>query len=379
MPREVELRAEAEAVVVSSSELQGDRRARLFFDTVLVAERVENGWRCPRRRDSTDALLVSISRWLARNEWTVEGVGFANDVLERESERRASFERTASALRELRDGTVRVDMDQVDSSLDAIGWNNVDRALKDHQRTGLVHALTARNAANFSVPGAGKTLTTLGVFATHRHSETIDAMLVVGPLSCFAPWERETHLAIGSAASARRIRGPAASRRAAYAEIQPGDVALISYATAAADRTQLVELCRRLKLMLVVDESHRVKRFRGGVWSRALVQIAPHAVVRLILSGTPMPQDGRDLFSQLNILWPGRELTGPPTAFATQVDSDLPGVLATVRLFASRTPKSALGLLDYVVERHPVPLVGTQAEIYEMVETQFRRGLEDEL
>jgi transposase len=35
---------------------------------------------------------------------------------------------------------------------------------------------------------------------------------------------------------------------------------------------------------------HRVKRFKGGIWAPALVEIAKHARVRMILSGTPMPQ-----------------------------------------------------------------------------------------
>jgi SNF2 family DNA or RNA helicase len=300
------------------------------------------------------------------------------EVLERETERRASFERTSAAASDLRSGVTTIDLDQVHNALLEAGWNTKERKLKDHQEVGLVHALTVRNAANFSVPGAGKTVTTLAAYATHRQVGTVETLVVVGPLSCFGPWESEVSVALSGTVNAKRVRGPAPARRAAYVAAQPGDVLLLSYPTAASDLSHLIDLCHRLRVMLVVDESHRVKRFKGGVWSKALVQLAPHARVRTVLSGTPMPQDGRDLYSQLNILWPGRELTGPPTTFASRVDNDMQGVLHTVVPFTSRTPKSALGLKPYTTSRHPVPLTGTQAEIYEMVESQFRRAVEDE-
>lgn len=133
----------------------------------------------------------------------------------------------------------------------------------------------------------------------------------------------------------------------------------------------------RLRTMLVVDEAHRVKRFRGGTWAPALIDVAPLARVRLILSGTPMPQDGRDLFSPLNVLWPGGELTGKRDEFATKVDRDFGSVVRTIRPFVSRTPKEALGLRPYDVITHDVELVGTQREVYLLIEGGFRRRLED--
>jgi SNF2 family DNA or RNA helicase len=322
--------------------------------------------------------LLVVDRWLRRNGWIPEVSGDAYSILEREAERQRSFDRTTIAARELRAGESHFDPNQVHEALVAAGWNFEQRRLRDHQERGLIHALTVRNAANFSVPGAGKTVTTLATFAVHRHEDTVDLMAVVGPLSSFGPWEHETASSLPGAARARRVRGSAANRRAVYSEAQAGDILLLSYATAASDLSYLVDLCRTHRVMLVVDESHRIKRFRGGTWAPRLIQLAPHARYRVVLSGTPMPQDGRDLFSQLNVLWPGRELTGPPNAFAAQVDTNMSNLLNRIVPFASRTPKSALGLLDYEVIRHPVPLQGTQAEIYDLIEAQFRRVLVDE-
>ena len=174
----------------------------------------------------------------------------------------------------------------------------------------------------------------------------------------------------------RRIRGDAGARIEAYEDTQPRDLLLMSYSTAARDRRLLIDLCSRLRLMLIVDESHRVKRFKGGLWAPALMQIARLARVRMILSGTPMPQSGRDIYSQLNILWPDRELTGPPDDFANRVSGDFSSVLADIQPFVSRVPKASLGLTPYEIMRHRVPLIGTEAEIYELVETNFRKRLQ---
>ena len=129
---------------------------------------------------------------------------------------------------------------------------------------------------------------------------------------------------------------------------------LLSYATAAADRTRLTSLCDSFKTMLVVDESHRIKRFRGGVWAPALQEIAKHARVRIILSGTPMPHSGRDMYSQLSVLWPSAELTGPRDTFAAEVDQDFGPVLRRIQPFLTRTPKEALGSSH----SHPTRLSG---------------------
>lgn len=90
-----------------------------------------------------------------------------------------------------------------------------------------------------------------------------------------------------------------------------------------------------------------------------------------------MPQSGIDLYNQLNVLWPDGQLTGTREAFATRVDSDFAGVVNDVLSFVSRTPKSALGLKPPIITHHEVPLVGTQAEIYELIANRFRRQLEN--
>lgn len=379
MAGSVDLDVEGDDVVARGPALLTDRAARLFFLGSLGATAVDNGWRCPRRRAPISNLVVRINTFLEGKGWSVSRERIADEAVERALERKRSFARTREAAEALLAGHTKVDIEGVRRTLTAHGWREDLRNLRPHQEHGVVHALTAGSAANFSVPGAGKTVTTLAVAATHLATGTVELILVIGPLSCFAPWEKESAAALGARIKTRRIRGSGDQRRTAYALVRPGELVLVSYASAAADKVALVDLCRTYKVMLVADESHRVKRFKGGIWAPALVEVARHARVRMILSGTPMPQSGRDLYTQLNVLWPDGDLTGPRDDFAARVEKDFPNVLRDIRPFMSRTPKAALGLTPYTVMRHDVPLEGTQSEIYELIESYFRKkvsGLE---
>jgi len=348
----------------------------MFFGSIVGGQQTPTGWRCPVRRQSKSVVVVKINTFLESKGWAVKRTGIIDEAVQREVERKRSFQRARNAATDFRRGQGQIPIDHVKKTLTEFGWNDDTRPLRSHQEQGVVHALHAVNAANFSVPGSGKTAIGLALAATHLANKTIDIVLVVGPLACFAPWEKEAKAALGDRIAPRRIRGAVEKRNALYAGVRPGALVLVSFATAAADRVRLIEMCERYRVMLVVDESHRVKRFRGGLWAPALVELAKYTRLRLILSGTPMPQHGRDLFSQLSILWPSGELTGPRDHFAARVDKDFPSLLKELQPFLARTPKEALGLRPYEVQYHKVPLGGTQAEIYSLIEAQFRKHID---
>jgi SNF2 family DNA or RNA helicase len=375
--RRVTLEIVEDSVVVTGPEILHDRTARLFFTSIIGANEHKLAWRCPRRNLPLPILVVRINTFLESKGYIVNRVGIADDEVRKELEKKLSFQRAREAALALRGGHAQVSASSVSNLIGNLGWDESKRVLYPHQEAGLIHALTAVNAANFSVPGSGKTITALATAATHIANAAVDVVIVVGPLSCFAPWEKEVLIALPNTLQLHRVRGTASERHAAYRNVKPRQMLLISYATAAADKFELIELCRTLKVMLIVDESHRVKRFRGGLWAPALMELSKHARVRMILSGTPMPQSGRDLYSQMRILWPSGELTGPADDFANRVDKDFEAVLTDVKPFVSRTPKDELGLQPYTVIKHTVEQAPIQAEIYQLIESQFRRYLED--
>ena len=364
-----------EVVVTGESQLHS-RHGRRFFQAVLGGRTFGDGWRVPRHGRRMQDLVVRINTFLDTEGFEISLGELAAKGVDLALERRRSLERASVEARSWREGHSTIDNEWVAARLEELGWRS-GRQLHNHQLRNVCHALAAVNQANFSVPGAGKTATALAVGLLHFNAGTIDALLVVGPLACFQPWESETEAAIGDFFRAMRLRGPARMRRESYADASRGDLLLISYATAASDRLALMAMCERLNVMLIVDESHRIKRFRGGVWAPALTEIAELARVRMILTGTPMPNTPKDLFSQMNVLWPSGLLTGSRNEFASRVDRSLSAIRSSIEPFMTRTAKAELGLPPYRIERHRVPMVGTQADIYRLIRNRLRDQLDD--
>jgi hypothetical protein len=374
----------AEGIVEATGDGLDTRSLRLFFRGVLGAEPIDGGWRIPCRGANGNDLIVRIARRLEVAGLTLEAESDQVDLaLQHEIERVRSFDRARRAVEALLgigDGG-DVDVPPLEELLDrvaAYGWNTDERALLPHQRSGLAHAMTGVNTANFSVPGAGKTATALSVIAARLALDHIDTVVVVGPLSCFRPWEHEAALALPGRLDVRRVRGmDRANRARLWQRAQPLQLLLCSYATAASDQYEIERLCRRLRVMLVADESHRVKRFRGGQWAPALVSIARVARVRLILTGTPMPQGPLDLWSQFNILWPGEEATGSRVNYQARADRDFDGVIRSLEPFFTRTPKEALGLTPPQIVTTDVELAPVQREVYELIQNRLRQAIPD--
>ena len=153
----VKLSVEDDHVLALHSELLSDRKARMFFGSILRAEPTVNGWRCARRRSSIQNLVVRVNTFLESKGWTVSRSGVADESVTREIERKRSFQRTKERATALRDGEVTTQFSAINETLKAFGWSEEGRALFEHQQQGAVHGLTAVNAASFSVPGSGKT------------------------------------------------------------------------------------------------------------------------------------------------------------------------------------------------------------------------------
>jgi superfamily II DNA or RNA helicase len=222
------------------------------------------------------------------------------------------------------------------------------RRLLPYQCEAVGKHLLVRHSADFSVPGSGKTTVALAYW-THARREIPDLGLwVIGPLSCFRPWEEEFDACFGRPPSGLRLRGTAQQRRHQLRHAARRELLLCTYHTAWREEVSLVPLLKRRPWLLVLDEAHYIKSMTG-VLAAAARHLAPFAVRRMVLTGTPMPRSPEDIWSIFTFLWPTEALLGNAVQYAlrckqtpaTTLCEDLRDQLAP---FFHRTRKDELRL-----------------------------------
>jgi SNF2 family DNA or RNA helicase len=182
------------------------------------------------------------------------------------------------------------------------------RPLKSHQVKAALHLIGVRNGANFSVPGSGKTAVVLAVFHWLRNRGEVDSLFVVGPPSCFAPWQIEYELLIGTKPVCEVLAGGnVEERRFKYGAGRDDlcDLYLTTYQTLQRDWDRVKQLFnqRGVRFFFVLDEAHYIKKI-DGLWANAVLNVAQYAALRCILTGTPFPQSYADAFNLFDLLWP---------------------------------------------------------------------------
>lgn len=240
------------------------------------------------------------------------------------------------------------------------------RQLKPYQIRSVHHLINVRNGANFSVPGSGKTTIVYAAFAVLHAQDIVDKLVVIGPRSSFMPWEEEFFQCFGQAPRGTRLTGSKHDRQLKYAAAEDYELFLCTYQTAARDTTELVDLCKKRRVFLILDESHNVKKFEGGVWADTVLKVARFATRRAILTGTPIPNTYEDLWTQMTFLWPGKQMLGSREQYTHRVEheEEMSSVQTAIRPFFMRIRKADLELPLQHFERIEIAMNPYQANIY---------------
>ncbi|SER40207.1 DEAD/DEAH box helicase [Actinokineospora terrae] len=174
------------------------------------------------------------------------------------------------------------------------------RVLTPAQRGDVIRLMAMRHGGNFGVPGSGKTTVAYCVWAAERAVDAIDGLLVLAPLSAFEAWRDEPAACFTEAAAPLVHLMPEPIPAGA-------DVVVLGYSRLTQPHV-LAEVdgwASARRVMVVFDESHRVKAGPAGTWGRAAVRLATRSERRYVLSGTPMPNTAADLAAQFDLCWPG--------------------------------------------------------------------------
>lgn len=230
------------------------------------------------------------------------------------------------------------------------------RTLLSYQARAVGRHLTCQNAGDFSVPGSGKTTVALAFWAHLRRSEPRLGLWVIGPLSCFRPWEDEYAACIGTPPRSVRLQGTNTQRSTLLGRTRHVDLVLCSYQTAWRERERICQTLDLRRWLLVLDEAHYVKAMHG-VLAESVRIIGAHAFRRMILTGTPMPKGPLDLWSLFTFLWPSERLLGNSYQHELLCREDpeklVPKLRDQLSPFFYRTRKRDLGIEDPVID-YPV-------------------------
>ncbi|HDR7797308.1 TPA: DEAD/DEAH box helicase [Bacillus tropicus] len=237
-------------------------------------------------RLSTVSLVISaeIQAYIQQNKYAINEQRIAGSTI------KASDERWKSEL----------------ITFEGILEEEITRPLKPEQLQASFYLATMKRAANFSVPGAGKTAMMYGAFAylSSKKIRKIRRLLVVSPINAFEAWRTEYIEVFGE----KRYLNYMNLKEAKYRNVGnvrvdwgKSDIIVINYEALEGKLTILNELIDEYT-MIVCDEVHRVKGV-GGRRAMAALNLGPKSQYRYVLTGTPIPNSYKDIYNFLHLLY----------------------------------------------------------------------------
>ncbi|MFK7814307.1 MAG: DEAD/DEAH box helicase [Maribacter sp.] len=350
----------------------------------------ENNILIPFEEVSQVQVLQEIQNLLARvgiETQLSENVSQAVKSFDREEKLFAEFEENANTIRnnEFKDNPELVEkFTEFKNSID----KNLVRTLYPLQLLSAFHMAFAQNSCNFAVPGAGKTSIVYGAYAYLKnlpedHSQRVNKLLVIGPLSSFAPWENEYESCFGFSTSFQRLSGDNTISKDEKLEHlysgDPAEVTLIYHGGVPNLQNSIADFLKTNRTMVVVDEAHRIKNHEG-VWGRSVTEISKEAISRVILTGTPVPNGYQDIYNLYKFIYPYKykeilgfhyqnlqDLTANSIAESNKVEE----LKNNISPFFIRIKKEDLQLPEVIENVIEVPMDSHQREIYDFIEEQY--------
>ena len=184
----------------------------------------------------------------------------------------------------------------------------ITRPLKPEQEKASFFMTIMKRAANFSVPGAGKTAMMYGTFAylSSPRVNEVDKLLVVSPLNAFAAWRTDFDAVFGPKRKLNYFNMGDNKYKNNVGAIKhdwvQADVITINYESLQSKLNIINDLLDS-KTMLVFDEVHRVKGV-GGQRAKAALSLSQTPHYRYVLTGTPIPNGFRDIYNFLHLMYP---------------------------------------------------------------------------
>lgn len=270
-----------------------------------------------------------------------------------------------------------IEFSVIEKILESVGFNNSpERRLTELQKRNICFLAKHAYAADFSVPGAGKSTVALAFFHYQAHGKSKlypslkNILLVISPKAAFTSWDEQLEECLPGLQSTgtffNRLEGGVKNIKSILSRVESGNekfVYLIIGYNQLIGNGVAEEMNRFIKdnlVHIILDESHRIKK-DDGRWSQACIKIGRDAQSRLILSGTPLPREISDLIPQYQFLKPYETLSET-------------NIVRKIEPFFIRTTSEDLKLPDPETELHSIPLSESHQKFYNLM---MRKVIED--
>lgn len=358
-----------------------NRRAARFLKDTVSYRQTDDGL-IINAEDDINKTIDRIKKICEYISAELEYSGRVSEAVNNYALEEEKFDEFAEKARLIRDN--HCDKAEFQDFVDSVSKNLPNRSLYELQLLSAYHLAFSQNACNFSVPGAGKTSVVYGAFAylsnlSPDNKKYVDKLLIISPLSAFGPWELEYEECFGEKPSTKRLNGkmPVEEKKQYLYSLAPAKITLLSYASVTSLKDELTYFLHNNKVMVVLDEAHKIKNTNGGITAQGVLDIATFCSSRVVLTGTPASNGYEDLYNLYKFVWPTKKVI-PYEVYQlkdmSRTDSDprVDNLLRCIEPFFIRVKKSDLGIPP-ATEHEPiiVPMGETQRRIYDVIEKRY--------
>ena len=266
-----------------------------------------------------------------------------------------------------------------------------DVELKWYQKLSVLHTLCIGNSANFSVPGSGKTwMAYSSFFKMKDEQDIVDKLLIIGPKVAYTAWVKEYEKMTGEMPEMLRIAGDRSRRQQIFSNatelVSSPEIFFINYAMLSRELSNIIELLQKYRFLVIADESHHFKNIKSDR-AQAIARITEHCTRKMILTGTMMPKELLDIYTQFDFLTTEQAILPNIDRFKMLYRNDDPGSNRTLsellNPFFFRVSKSRLNLPPQtfnpptVIEMYPIQrrIYDVVANVVKRLDQQYRKDL----
>lgn len=261
-----------------------------------------------KEKYSVVKILGKIINYLEKRYGTVDFDDKIIEMLESVSKHETDFDATRARL-------LSIKRDNFQNSKDFETFrhfcdNNLQIRLRDYQYTSAYTLYIGKGGFDFSVPGAGKTIITYTTYSCLKANSFIKKILIIGPISSYNAWFDEYITCFGQSPEFQNLADESIDYCKIYLSTSPKNHSEVTFINTDKIRlltAEIIGFMTKENTLLVIDEAHKIKNPDAAI-TQSVLEITKYASMRILLTGTPMPNGYEDLFSLVKTFAPFDEI-----------------------------------------------------------------------